>query len=73
MRRIKKIRRDLGESQRAFAARFGIDVAYICNAERNGIMYAGHLQRVAKGLGYKADPSTLLEDIPEQKEVATNA
>ena len=51
-------------SQRKFGAYVGVDASYICNAEKNGVMYPKHLDRVAKKLGVN-DRSSLLEEVTE--------
>lgn len=62
MRRIEFIRRSQGLSQRQFGERVGVDASYICNAERNGVMYDGHLRRIADSLGIQ-DRASLLEEV----------
>lgn len=64
MRRLKQIRKFVyDEPQRVFGHRFGIEAAYICTAEKYGIMSKNHLQRIADGLGYADDPKTLLDEV----------
>lgn len=70
LRRIEFARRELGMSQRDFGAYVGIDASYICNAEKNGVMYPKHLERIAKKLGMEGKSSTLLEPVTEVKEVS---
>ena len=69
MRRIEFVRRDLGMSQRDFGAYVGVDASYICNAEKNGVMYPKHRERIAEKLGMDDGGSTLLEPITEVKAV----
>ena len=64
MRRLEFKRRELGMSQRKFGAYVGVDASYICNAEKNGIMYPKHLDRIAEKLGVN-DRSSLLEEVTE--------
>ena len=65
MRKIEFVRRDLGMSQRDFGAYVGVDASYICNAEKNGVMYQKHRERIAEKLGLDDGGSTLLEPVKE--------
>lgn len=69
MRRIEFLRRGLGMTQREFGSHVGVDASYICNAEKNGVMYANHLKRIAEKLGISEDSSTLLDEVTEVKAV----
>lgn len=59
----------MGMSQRDFGAYVGVDASYICNAEKNGVMYPKHRERIAEKLGMDDGGSTLLEPITEVKAV----
>ncbi len=69
MRKIEFVRRDLGMSQRDFGAYVGVDASYICNAEKNGVMYPRHRERIAKKLGLEDGGNSLLEPVKEVKVV----
>lgn len=69
MRRIEFLRRGLGMTQREFGNHVGVDASYICNAEKNGVMYASHLRRIAEKLGMSEDGSSLLDEVTEVKAV----
>lgn len=67
MRRIEFIRRGMGLSQRAFGELVGVDASYICNAERNGVLYAGHRRRIAEALGLGGSGETLLGEVVDRE------
>jgi len=67
MRRIEFLRRNIGMSQRAFGVYVGVDASYICNAEKNGVLYPNHRRRIAEKLDVEAE--TLLDEVIEVKEV----
>ena len=69
MRRIEFVRRAMGMSQRKFGDHVGVDASYICNAEKNGVMYPNHLKRIAEKLEMGEDGSTLLDEVVEVKAV----
>ena len=56
-------------SQREFGQFVGIDASYICNAEKNGHLYASHRRRIAEKLGLDDDGANLLEDVAEKRAV----
>lgn len=57
-------------SQRDFGAFVGVDASYICNAERNGVMYPEHCKRIAKSLGLNDEGKSLLDLVVEVKVVS---
>ena len=57
-------------SQRDFGAFVGVDASYICNAERNGVMYPEHYKRIAKSLGLNDEGKSLLDLVVEVKAVS---
>ena len=69
MRRIEFLRRGLGMSQREFGSHVGIDASYICNAEKNGVMYPNHLKRIADKLEIEDGGSSLLDVVAEVRKV----
>lgn len=64
------MRRELGMSQRDFGAYVGIDASYICNAEKNGVMYPRHRERVAEKFGLSDGGVTLLDTVTDVKAVS---
>lgn len=57
-------------SQRDFGAFVGVDASYICNAERNGVMYPEHRRRIAESLGLNDEGESLLDSVTEVKVVS---
>ena len=70
MRRIEFLRRDMNMSQRDFGAYVGVDASYICNAERNGLLYPEHRKRIAEKLDLEDKGDSLLDPITEVKAVS---
>lgn len=57
-------------SQRDFGAYVGVDASYICNAERNGLLYPEHRKRIAEKLDLEDKGDSLLDPITEVKAVS---
>ena len=61
MRNLELERRKRGWSQMDVSISSGVDASYICKAERYGIAYAAHLEKLAEALDWDKDPQSLLE------------
>lgn len=65
MRKLELQRRALGLSQRSLGRKCSpaVSATYICNAERHGFIYPAHLERIADAIGWRGDPSELMEEV----------
>ena len=63
MRLMELERRKLGKPQLEIGEIAGVDPSYICRAERHGMAYDKHLERIAVALGWKRNPKELLEEV----------
>jgi len=57
-------------TQREFGDYVGIDASYICNAERNGVLYKNHAKRIAEKFEMNDEGVSLLSEVVEARTVA---
>ena len=56
-------RRKRGMTQAELGKLAGVDASYICRAERYGMAYDGHLDKLASALGWEGPPANLMKEV----------
>lgn len=56
-------RRKQGKTQAEVGFASRVDPAYICRAEKYGLAYPGHLERLASALHWEGEPADLLKEV----------
>ena len=56
-------RRKQGKTQAEVAIASHVDPAYICRAEKSGLAFPGHLERLASALHWRGEPADLLKEV----------